>query len=63
VWVVAQLRFISRRHATLHRGNDGALLLEDHGTPNGTFVNGWRLLPGVAQLLAAGDDVRVGGGC
>ena len=32
--------YISRRHATISRKDDGALYIEDHSSFNGTYVNG-----------------------
>jgi hypothetical protein len=49
---------ISRRHAQISRRTDGAYVIEDLGSTNGTFVNGNRLER--PQVLAAGDMVAVG---
>ena len=49
---------LSRRHARLARGPDGALTIEDLGSANGTFVNGARVSG--PQRLAPGDSIRVG---
>jgi hypothetical protein len=35
--------YISRRHATISRKDDGALFLEDHDSFNGTYINGRRI--------------------
>jgi uncharacterized RDD family membrane protein YckC len=48
---------VSRLHAALV-WREGALVLEDLGSSNGTFVNGERVLD--PHSLAAGDDVRFG---
>ena len=32
----------------------------DLGTPNGTYLNGQRLIPNQARVLRDGDDVRLG---
>jgi ABC-type multidrug transport system ATPase subunit len=49
---------ISQRHARLVRGDDGALVIEDLGSTNGTFVNEERIA-GPRELRPA-DVVRVG---
>jgi len=48
---------VSRHHASLTSGPDG-WTLRDHGSTNGTFVNGVRVRE---ALLRDGDRVRVGG--
>ncbi len=48
---------VSRHHASLTSGPDG-WTLRDHGSTNGTFVNGVRVR---VALLRDGDRVRVGG--
>jgi pSer/pThr/pTyr-binding forkhead associated (FHA) protein len=48
---------VSRRHASVRPAGD-ALEVEDHGSLNGTWVNGARV-DGTARL-APGDRVRVG---
>jgi hypothetical protein len=52
-------RGVSRRHAIIARRN-GALNVIDLGTPNGTFLNGQRLVPNQARVLRDGDDLRLG---
>ena len=37
---------------------DGAYLLEDLGSTNGTYLNGWRIP--ASQLLSTGDRIQVG---
>jgi len=50
--------FISRKHAEIIE-SDGALLVRDLGSRNGTFVNGERVdEPGV--LLKPGDKITLG---
>jgi pSer/pThr/pTyr-binding forkhead associated (FHA) protein/tRNA A-37 threonylcarbamoyl transferase component Bud32 len=49
---------LSRRHARIARGAGGALVIEDLGSANGTFVNGERI--GAPQELKVGDSIRVG---
>jgi len=53
-------RTVSRHHAELLYRN-GGMWLRDHGSSNGTFVNGERLAPGVDRALADGDLVSFGG--
>jgi predicted component of type VI protein secretion system len=48
---------VSRRHAILHV-RDGALVIEDAGSRNGTFVNDERV--DAPRELAEGDLVRIG---
>jgi transcriptional regulator with GAF, ATPase, and Fis domain len=48
---------VSRRHATLARAGDGRFVLEDHGSTNGTFVDGARVRRAALEL---GAVVRIG---
>ena len=48
---------VSRRHARVI-GENGALILEDLGSSNGTYVNGERISGAVE--LAPGDEIRIG---
>ena len=51
---------VSRRHARIIF-RDGKYFVEDLGSTNGTYVNrGRRLLPGIPQVLADGDEIIVG---
>jgi pSer/pThr/pTyr-binding forkhead associated (FHA) protein len=50
---------VSRQHARLRRA-DGAVVIEDLGSANGTFCNGRRLLPHHTQALQDGDELRLG---
>jgi hypothetical protein len=50
---------VSRRHASIIR-RDGALHLVDLDTPNGTYLNGQKLIPHQARVLRDGDDIRLG---
>ena len=49
----------SRQHAVVTYEN-GALVLEDLASLNGTFVNRSRLYPGHAKMLHPGDIVQIG---
>src|SRR5262245_17340344 len=54
---------VSRFHAFAKPGPDGALLLQDAGSTNGTTVNGQSVLTtgsGPPRRLAPGDNVRLG---
>ena len=54
---------VSRFHAFAKPGPDGALLIQDAGSTNGTTVNGQSVLTtgaGPARRLAPGDNVRLG---
>jgi hypothetical protein len=55
----AQDKGVSRRHAALLR-RDGSLLVVDKGSPNGTYLNGQRLVAGQPRVLRDGDEVRMG---
>lgn len=55
--VTIDLPLVSRRHARLER-QDGAVLLHDLNSTNGTFVNGQRLHG--ARALAEGDEIAIG---
>ncbi|MEM9189644.1 MAG: FHA domain-containing protein [Myxococcota bacterium] len=48
---------ISARHATLTRGQDGTVQIQDLGSSNGSYINGQRVKIGVAR---PGDVVTVG---
>lgn len=54
---------VSRQHATVHwhginNGKEGIVVIEDHDTPNGTFVNGRQY---ARVKLNENDTVRLGG--
>ncbi len=51
---------VSRRHATVRVDDAGHATIRDENSTNGTFVNGDRVLPGIAVRLADGDLVRLG---
>src|SRR6202167_4229283 len=55
----AQCENVSRRHATVLVDDDGHASIRDEDSTNGTFVNGDRVLPGIAVRLADGDVVRL----
>lgn len=50
---------VSRRHATLSV-REGALLVRDEGSTNGTYVNGVRLEANTEHPLQPGDNLQVG---
>ncbi|MEW5883199.1 MAG: FHA domain-containing protein [Armatimonadota bacterium] len=50
---------VSRRHATLSV-REGALLIRDDGSTNGTYVNGVRLEANTEHPLQPGDKLQVG---
>lgn len=50
---------VSRKHASIIR-KDGSLYLVDHGSANGTFLNGQKLVANQARVLRDGDDIRLG---
>jgi len=55
--IILQGWSVGRRHATLHRKNDGAYV-EDHGTPTGTCVNG-RKVDGLFGPLKPDDKITI----
>lgn len=52
---------VSRRHCTISISGGQATVTDD-GSTNGTFLNGQRCQPGMAQPLWAGDTLRLGQG-
>jgi len=50
---------VSRRHARILRRNK-TLIVEDLGSINGTFVNGQKLAPYMAEVLHDGDYLHLG---
>ncbi len=50
---------VSRRHALIVR-RDTALNVIDLDTPNGTFLNGQRLIANQPRILRDGDELRLG---
>lgn len=50
---------VSRRHATVSVDDAGHASVRDEHSTNGTWVNGDRILPGVAVRLADGDNLRL----
>lgn len=58
-WLVLDDERVSREHARLHV-QDGAVLLTDLRSKNGTEINGGPLRPESPRALADGDVVRVG---
>jgi hypothetical protein len=50
---------VSRRHASIRRGED-TLTLVDLGSTNGTHLNGQRLIPNQPRVLRDGDEIRMG---
>ncbi|MDX1995147.1 MAG: FHA domain-containing protein [bacterium] len=50
---------VSRRHAAIIR-KDGSLQVVDRGSPNGTFLNGQKLVSNQPRVLRDGDDIRLG---
>ncbi len=55
----ANFENVSRRHATVSMDDSGRASIRDENSTNGTFVNGDRVLPGIAVRLADGDIVRL----
>ena len=50
---------VSRRHASITQQGE-ALQIVDHGSPNGTYLNGQKLIKEEARILRDGDDIRLG---
>ncbi len=55
----AAVKGVSRRHALIVR-RDTALSVIDQDTPNGTFLNGQRLIANQPRILRDGDELRLG---
>lgn len=51
---------VSRRHAAIIRKEGGSLQIVDKGSPNGTFLNGQRLIAHQPRILRDGDELRLG---
>jgi pSer/pThr/pTyr-binding forkhead associated (FHA) protein len=51
---------VSRRHAAIVRKEGGSLQIVDKGSPNGTFLNGQRLIANQPRILRDGDELRLG---
>jgi pSer/pThr/pTyr-binding forkhead associated (FHA) protein len=50
---------VSRRHVTLRVSQAGRLLLRDHGSTNGTWINGTRCPPTGEQEVPDGAELRL----
>ncbi len=55
----AAAKGVSRRHASIIR-RDNSLNVVDMGSPNGTFLNGQRLIGTQPRLIRDGDELRLG---
>lgn len=51
---------VSRRHASIIRKDTASLLVVDKGSPNGTYLNGTRLIANQPRILRDGDELRLG---
>lgn len=49
---------VSRSHAGIMRRDD-VLVIVDHNSTNGTYLNGKRLVPGVARVVRDGDVLHI----
>ena len=50
---------VSRRHATISF-RDNWIVIVDHNSTNGTYINGRRLVPEQARVIRDNDTIRVG---
>ena len=50
---------VSRRHATV-QANGGQYAITDHGSSNGTYLNGVKIGPQTPQPLRPGDELNIG---
>jgi hypothetical protein len=50
---------VSRKHAAIKR-KSGVLNVVDMGSPNGTFLNGQRLIADQGRVVRDGDEIRLG---
>lgn len=57
--IVIKNSSISNEHCTLE-SNEGLLTITDHGSTNGTFVDGKKIKPGKPAIIDEGDKVFVG---
>jgi hypothetical protein len=57
--VGGKVKGVSRRHATISIRGD-LLVITDHNSMNGTFLNGQRLVPEQARVLRDTDVLRIG---
>jgi hypothetical protein len=53
---------VSRRHATINNQR-GLLFITDHHSPNGTYVNGQRIVSEEPHVLTNGDTLHIGRVC
>ncbi len=53
------LTMLSPKHCTIQHTADG-YTLTDHAAPNGTYLNGRRLLPALPAMLHSGDEITLG---
>ncbi|MDQ7027760.1 MAG: FHA domain-containing protein [Anaerolineae bacterium] len=51
---------VSRQHAFIKRVERGVLAVIDNASPNGTYLNGQRLVPQQPRILRDGDVIRLG---
>jgi len=51
---------VSRRHAHIFRKETASLYVEDLGSPNGTYLNGQKLIANQPRILRDGDELRLG---
>ena len=52
-------RGVSRYHATINLHKD-ALMITDHNSTNGTFIDGNRIVAGETQPIQNGDTIQLG---
>jgi hypothetical protein len=58
--LVIRMSFVSKMHAYIQLGADGALSVGDHRSANGTRHNGRALLPNERVPLTVGDWLKIG---
>jgi len=51
---------VSRRHAQVFRKETASIYVEDLGSPNGTYLNGQKLIANEPRILRDGDELRLG---
>ncbi|MCA9656568.1 MAG: FHA domain-containing protein [Myxococcales bacterium] len=59
--IVLRFAVVSKLHAHLSLRADGRLTLIDHGSANGTWHDGRRLVPGEPAAIGPGDALSFGG--
>ena len=60
VTISSPSREVSRTHALVDVDDDGRLIVTDHGSSNGTYVDGRELTPHTPTIVAASAQLQLG---